>query len=79
MTNRFTNQLLNIEDDCGLIADAARIIIPGRGLYVAIDVEVDFGPMEYTEYIGTKAMIVCLLAAFSDEDMDELIINWCEN
>jgi hypothetical protein len=76
MTNRFTEDLLAIDAMHSLVACAGALIKPGLGLFTQLVAATDMFLPELDEFINTRLTFICLLAALSDEDMDELIINW---
>lgn len=83
MSNRFTDQLLNplgeYRDDVFWIA-LDQTLTEGCKFRDSFASEILFNTAEYTgkAWAEWKLTFFCLLAAFSDEDIDELVINWKE-
>lgn len=77
--NRFTKELLALEDQ-GDITEACCILSPEYPrvfdiLQFVIDMQSAWKPI--TEcYKSDKELLICLLAAMSDSDIDELILNY---
>ena len=73
LTNKFTEQLLELDPySLPLISDAATIM-HYRGLFMR-EIYPLLKDLSYDEYIAFRATIICFLAALSDEDLQELKI-----
>jgi hypothetical protein len=77
MPNRFTDDLLTNQDR-SLPTAVYGIVQRGRVHFFPHWWRVAFTAEDANEYTEISDTMICLLAAMSDADIDELIINWKE-
>jgi hypothetical protein len=79
MSNRFTDDLLALQHALisSALIDVLQLYKPTSTFtkYLWPVIDVTSSPEEYS---GISDTMICLLAAMSDADIDELVINWTE-